>query len=68
MPRSAVTKASVNDIKTRQRDFDRSQRAACAGEAFEDQPDTAIVLIVDSYTFSIIRLARACCRAEAGVG
>ena len=28
MPRSAVTKASVNDIKALQRDFERSQRAA----------------------------------------
>ncbi|MDP1807776.1 MAG: phage integrase N-terminal SAM-like domain-containing protein [Acidimicrobiales bacterium] len=28
MPRSAVTNASVNDIKALQRDFERSQRAA----------------------------------------
>lgn len=28
MPRSAVTNASVNDIKALRRDFERSQRAA----------------------------------------
>lgn len=37
MPRSAVTKASVNDIKALQRDFERSQ---WAGKAFEDERDT----------------------------